>query len=219
MPILKSQHQLTQYSFFATLKSMMDEIVAKYGWQKVGAVLVGISVLLLAFVIVSFADIDKKANEEQKKKNLSSTTSSETRINRIREGREKYYAQKTNYYGLSYPASYTLTILKNTAALESAKFTDSESSAVIEVVVFGNSNGRLSELSLPYENSVFTKSTGAHSAGPMVEFTGILGGKLHQKVVLITKGNTIIRFIGTYQDEKFDQVAEQIFSDMLLSVK
>lgn len=199
---------------------MMDEIVAKYGWKKVGAVLVGVSILLLLFVILSFSDIDKKANEEQKKrKDSSSTTISETRINKIREGREKYYTHKTNYYELSYPASYTLTELKNTSVLDSAKFTDSVSSAVIEVVVFGNSNGRLSELSLPYENSLFSKNTGAHTVGPMVEFAGILGGKLHQKVVLITKGNTIIRLIGTYEDENFDQVAEQIFSDMLLSVK
>ncbi|MDO8270173.1 MAG: hypothetical protein Q7T54_05905 [Candidatus Levybacteria bacterium] len=197
----------------------MDELISKYGWKKVAGVLVGVSVLFLLFVIVSFADIDKEANETQKKKDSSKTTQSETRINRIREGREKYYSHKTNYYDLSYPESYTLAILNTASALSSVKFTDSASSAVIEVVVFENSGGRLSELSLPYENSMFTKSTGTHPVGPMVEFAGILGGTLRQKVVLITKGDTVIRFIDTYQDENFDQVAEQIFSDMLLSIK
>lgn len=222
MPILKSQHQLTQYSFFATLKSMMDEIVAKYGWQKVGAVLVGISVLLLVFVIVSFADIDKKANEEQKKKseNNEVAQTSVRKINPFAQSGEGLKTLSNQYFLVLYPENFeTEEYTDNSNSLASVKLSDKKSNAKVEVVAL-NKDNNISQMGKVYETMGLQKREFRHFLGNATEYSGTVGSsKLHQKVVFLTKGDTNIRFIGTYTDDQSDNLLDQMFSDIVLSLR
>jgi hypothetical protein len=188
----------------------MEELVDKYGWKKVAAVLVAGSVLILGFVTVSFIDIDKATNKAEQKTIAVRTTS-------MGDDEETTKTHETPYYSISYPKTFTVVPQTTEGALSSVTFEDTYN-ATVEIQVFKASTVGLTDLAKPYANSSFTKSENETSLGKVTEYTGSVLG-LHQKVALIVKGENIIRFIGSYSGGSVDQANEKIFSDMLSSMR
>ncbi len=188
----------------------MEELVDKYGWQKVAAVLVIGSVLILGFVTVSFIDIDKVTNKTQSKTIAVRTTGTGEEEDNVR-------TYETPYYSISYPKAFTALPQTTEGSLSSVKFEDTYN-ATIEIQVLDASTVKLVDLTKPYTNSSFTKSTNENSLGQVTEYSGAVLG-LHQRVALVVKGNNVIRFLGSYSGGSVNQANEKIFTDMISSFK
>lgn len=201
----------------------MEDLVAKYGWQKVGAVLVGVSILLMLFVVVSFADIDKKANDDQKKKAEQNQASQTTvrKINPFSQSGEGLKTYTGEHFAITYPETFQIEdYTPRSGVLSSVKLKDVQSNAIVEIAAFNPSVMNISQIGLSYENSGLTKRVYTHELGEATEYNGnVKGSELWQRIVFLQKGNTIIRFLGSYQGKSNSQLLDGLFSDIALSIR
>lgn len=197
----------------------MEGIIEKYGWKKVAIVLILLSLTGLVLIFTSFTRVDRRANqtfnerkiEEEKIRGNASDYNSGSNPDRI---------YTTPFYIVTFPDYYELVpLIPSSGALHLLKLQDTGSSAVIEILVLSNST-LIDSFTQMYDGSGLTRREYNLPSGPVIEYSGkLLDTDIHHKVGFITKENTTIRFLGTYEGKEYEEEIEQIFSDILTGIR
>lgn len=178
-----------------------------------GAVLIGICLVVIIFSAISFAGIDGKSLSDAKK-----AVSERLGGGVDREGSyQSIYAN--TYYSIAIPQEMVVhKYSAQSGTLSSVKIIGEKST--ISIDVFAASDITFSELSKPFEVLKYEVSQDLLPIGPSTSYMGSISfdPQLFEKVALIKKGNTTIRLILSTLGER-DYDSEKSFTVMLQSIR
>lgn len=193
----------------------MDALFEKLGWKKFAALVVGITILFLIILFVSFQPTNKpneennKANPESNSRLLDPNDTSSIPLTQT---------YSSEFYTVNYPENFELTTLTVTAPIVDSIKLKNPSLGEVSIAVFESDGTMLESLSLPYQNSNYTTKALDMNGLLGVYFEGGLPSlSLNEKVALVKKNNFIIRVLLSYggvKNEKleasFDAIVESL---------
>lgn len=186
----------------------MEEMIEKIGWKKLAIGLIGISLLGLLYVIFSFSTLDRSSNNASSARNgqnnipierNTSDTNFEVKKTTPSSETEKVELSKTfitPYYQISYPEIYAPTLYaEQEGVLNGLLLIDALGENRVEITVFDGNRTSIEKLSqIPISLGLIKGQTNVRQyLGE--SYSGVTPGmKVYEKIVLIKKGDTIVKF-------------------------
>lgn len=194
----------------------MEQLLEKLGWKKFAGIIVVVTLIFLSVLLLSFQNLDNQSVVNTKViKEDRSNNSDQSRI--ISEKNAFEYSNE--YYSVLYPVEYGIVeFATSPPILSSLELVNDITSNRIQIVVFDREGNTVESLSPPYQNENFQ--------GEVVEQNGMFGYKFvgglidghFQRVVLLQKGNSIIRVNLTYTGNRNTDL-ENDFDAIVASIK
>ncbi len=206
----------------------MEDIIAKYGWKKVGIILVLISLAVVVFLLTSIIQNNGKVMPGSKvapsgtpSTNGGGYESEKTPGQSTRVPLAKSYT--TPYYTVSYPQSYSASDSNIVSGiLNATKIAEPKSGAQIEVNAWDSHDTSAPLLSQKYATMPFSRKSAIYGSYNGFEMEGVFKGKtknLFERVVVLENQKTVLEMIFDYQALQKDKAIDSEFDSILSSLE
>lgn len=206
----------------------MEDVVAKYGWKKVGIFLAIISLAIVVFLLSSImqsntktlpgtkanpssAPVSKSGGYESEK-----TPSQETKVPLAK-------SYTTPFYTISYPKNYSASDSNIVSGiLNATKVSDSSKGAQIEINVWDSGVTSAPLLMQKYKTMPFSRRSATFGSYSGFEMEGVFRGKpknLYERVVVLENQKKVLEMIFDYQAPQKDKTIESEFDSILSSLE
>lgn len=193
----------------------MEALLEKLGWKKSAILIIAITLIFLVLFISTLSQSAKPGASNIS--NSSSKTAKSTGYSEENISLNKNYSSE--YYSVKYHDNFDLKVLTvSSPILDNIELWDNSTSSNIQIVVFDREGNTVDSLSVPYQNDNFTGKVIEKDNNYGFYFEGKLSEKVYQKVSIIQKGLSIIRFSLTYAGDK-NFTLEKQFDEIFDSLK
>lgn len=202
----------------------MEVLLEKLGWKKMAVIIVGICIIALIVLILSFTKNEKNVFDN-KKTDVKIEKEWKTTTGEKLKGSFSTPAQasiKNSYYELVYPTYYKKEEIEDKNYLSRVRLLYKESNASIDLSVVDESKKPIEEFEGPY---IADKSYEPESY-PLGEFivdefykVDPQSGQLIEKVIFVKKNGKIIKADFSYKKDSPDYRIERDFVRLVSSIR
>lgn len=193
----------------------MEALLEKLGWKKFAILVVGVTLIFLVLFISAFSASGKPgvssiSNSSNRTENNGGNSAENISLN-------KNYSSE--FYSINYHDNFDLKVLTvSPPILDNIELSDGNTSSNLQIVVFDREGNTVDSLSVPYQNDNFTGKVIEKDNNYGFYFEGKLSENVYQKVSIIQKGFSIIRFSLTYVGDR-NSTLERQFDEIFESLK
>lgn len=197
----------------------MEDFITNLGWKKIAIISVGVALLGLVYVAISFNTIDSKSNKTKKENLIKNNYETTIKKSGFETSTVKTYT--TPYFEISYPENYDVTLFTPVKGILSyVGLEEKDKKAKMLIRVYSDQEKNFDEVMSIFSPLPYKKTDIAIGKLTGVEMSGALGttNKLQEKIVILRKENMVIQITFDYMaqvaDEKLDAEYTAIVQSM-----